>query len=667
MALSKRNEIAFKKVMQEQVLKFVVNKETGDKLDRKRLADTVNVALAIFNAMEDGHKEIQIQAPTGSGKSLLAFIQGLHAENIYTENKKDSVKNFIPYTDDDGERVNTPPSIPKACYIVTPRKSLQEQYDRDIKKFGLNAPVLKGQNSYPCIIDRSRTFAKRPCSKHSIRKLKTEMACAKDCPYLIARDGAINSNICVMNNHYLMTVLLNEHEGFKARDILIIDESHKFTEDLRQMYSVSVLYNIRKKDLIDALKQLQNFAPEIPLVYERIFDDIYEVSEILDTIDHESKGDDWIDNVPSIVKHLGSVSVGMKSIVEDIKESLDKKDMDGELVFNTIHTDEMKDVLAEYANDSDVIGRIYESVKDDTSNLIIDIIEDTQDPTKNGLKFSVMHIDKMYKKLFADFKHIIFMSATPPKTFFDELGVEDGKRLLIKSKFSTKTAPVIIPRDMVLSMSYKNRDDNFEEMFQNVEKICDFHLTKPQLPNNGFIHTGSYLFQSKMQEYFYNHPMNENFIWCDVASDIEAGMTHLEENPNEGIILVSPSILEGVDGKEATARFQIALKCPYPSMADRYIQRLLKENETLYREMVRRGIEQLIGRVQRTPKDVGITYLLDESFSFFLKKNPVNPHVRAKIKRVVFSDIMKVLKDVKLWRDRPLTKIIAGDYKGLYM
>ncbi len=641
--LNEKNTTALKAVM-KQVLQFEVGE--GKKLDRSRLTDTVKVAETVIKCMEDGIKEIQIKAPTGSGKSLIAFILSMYSEIVYAQEKKV----FQPIDNEE---------LPKPCYIVTPRKSLQEQYIRDIQKFKLDYPVMKGQNSYSCLKDESRTFANRPCAKHAIGKLAEEMDCGKTCPYVLARTEAIHKDICVMNNHYLITALLNNHREFKPRKLLIIDESHQFTQILRDMYSVNLTFSESKITLIEVLMQMKSYSGEVPIDYDDIVEQLHQVTEEMDVIAALAHGDTWIEKLPEIAIHLGVVSKKMSKIITEISTVFEERDEENELVYNDLYIDEVKEVLALYTADSDTVGRVYTAVAADHGNLIVDI-------TEKGLKFSLMKVDKMYNALFKDFGHVIFMTATPSDTFFEELGVE-GKRFNIKSKFSVKTSPVVIPTDMLVNMSFLKRNENFNDLFKSTEKICTLHLTKPKKPNNGFVHTGSYAFQSMMQEYFFNMGMNDNFIWCDKTPDIEAGMLHLEQNPDSGLILVSPSILEGVDGNGATARFQIALKCPFPSMQDRYIQRLINENRTLYNELVRQTVEQLIGRVQRSPKDIGITYLLDESFATFIKHSRLDPHCMAKIQRIAFSHIDKVFTDIGKWSKEPATKILGGDYEGLYM
>jgi len=639
MKLTESNHRALSNVA-KKVLQFELN---GKVLDRKRLNSTFHLAEKTIQSIQEGNEATLIKAPTGSGKSLLAFIFALYAKEAYSCSEEE-----------------------KACYLITPRKSLQEQYARDIENFNLEIPLLKGQASYRCSVDNSKTFANRPCNKDDISTIMKELPCAKECPYLVNRSKAIKSDISVLNNHYLITALLNNHRDFKERHLLVIDEAHQFNEILREMYSITISPKDSKQALIECIKDVEAYSPETPLEHDKLIDALHDISFLLDEIASLAERDNqWIGNIPKIVDKIVSIKNGMDNVLTPLITVLDKRDGDGNLKYDDLYIDGLKDEIALYGSTFETINRIHKSVELDPKNLIVDVGE-------NGVKFSLNRVENMYKAIFGNFKHVIFLSATPSKTFFEELGITKGKKIKIKSTFSIATSPVVMPTDMMVSMTYTNRDENYQKLFESVETIVRYHTmitvngkSEPR-PNahNGFIHTGSYLFQSLLKEYFENHVFMDNFIWCSNSADIEVGIKELESRPNEGLTLISPSILEGVDGRGGTARYQIALKCPFPSLKDRYVQRLLDENVSLFNDIVRRQIEQLIGRVQRSPKDIGITYLLDSSFRNFIFRNSLSEHPLHKCIEVPFSKIGSVLRDAALWAQKPPSVIKIGKRKG---
>jgi Rad3-related DNA helicase len=78
-------------------------------------------------------------------------------------------------------------------------------------------------------------------------------------------------------------------------------------------------------------------------------------------------------------------------------------------------------------------------------------------------------------------------------------------------------------------------------------------------------------------------------------------------------VLVSPSIFEGLDFKNDESRFQIIVKSPFASLADKRIKYIADNYPTIYQEMTLLKILQGIGRSVRTPEDFAATYFLDAS------------------------------------------------------
>lgn len=98
------------------------------------------------------------------------------------------------------------------------------------------------------------------------------------------------------------------------------------------------------------------------------------------------------------------------------------------------------------------------------------------------------------------------------------------------------------------------------------------------------------------------------------------GVQRLKDEPNTGLVLISPSVKEGVDFKYGAARAQIVVKAPVPYMGDTYIKSAaygVKELEIegdrdfITRRCIR-DFMQMYGRVMRSPDDGGITFVLDQ-------------------------------------------------------
>ena len=86
-------------------------------------------------------------------------------------------------------------------------------------------------------------------------------------------------------------------------------------------------------------------------------------------------------------------------------------------------------------------------------------------------------------------------------------------------------------------------------------------------------------------------------------------------------VLISPSLYTGLDLKDDLSRFQIIVKVPFPDLKDRWIYAKTKKDKQWYYWLTALRLVQSYGRSVRSKDDWAKTYVLDSSFTFFLKKN----------------------------------------------
>jgi len=85
-------------------------------------------------------------------------------------------------------------------------------------------------------------------------------------------------------------------------------------------------------------------------------------------------------------------------------------------------------------------------------------------------------------------------------------------------------------------------------------------------------------------------------------------------------ILVSPSVMTGLDGRFETARFQIMPKVPFEDQGDKSVAERLEQDPEWYSYQTAFNIQQAVGRVMRDRMDYGETWILDEHFGWFSKQ-----------------------------------------------
>lgn len=186
------------------------------------------VLLAFERAYLNGTRYFMIDAPVGSGKSLIVRVMQAYLQ---------------------------------VAYVLTPRLGLQAQYTLEFT----NSRKLIGRRHYPCsyqdselnnyvipIIKNGKTFrvedqascsgaicTKKPAAKR--QRVMEECLTYGPCPYTTAIDVASQSDMVVCNYHSFIAQTRFRPDQFGHRKLLAIDESHTLASVLRDVLTVSFI------------------------------------------------------------------------------------------------------------------------------------------------------------------------------------------------------------------------------------------------------------------------------------------------------------------------------------------------------------------------------------------------------------------------------------------
>ena len=89
---------------------------------------------------------------------------------------------------------------------------------------------------------------------------------------------------------------------------------------------------------------------------------------------------------------------------------------------------------------------------------------------------------------------------------------------------------------------------------------------------------------------------------------------------SDPLVLMSPSLTEGLDLKEDLSRFCIICKMPFANTNDQWVKERQAENQIWYANNTCTTLMQMTGRVVRSDRDIASTYILDTCFEFLVKK-----------------------------------------------
>jgi len=162
----------------------------------------------IRDAFAAGNDVVLVQAPTGSGKSLLArAVAGCSATP--------------------GE---AGPTDPVGAYYTTPQVSQLDDVAGDPLLEDLN--VIRGKNNYDCILpgETDTPVDQAPC----VREREFDCQVKHRCPYFSDRAIAANREIAAMTLAYFMQTAGSE--VFGLRDVVVVDEAHGLG-DWAEMYA----------------------------------------------------------------------------------------------------------------------------------------------------------------------------------------------------------------------------------------------------------------------------------------------------------------------------------------------------------------------------------------------------------------------------------------------
>lgn len=232
----------------------------------------------------------------------------------------------------------------------------------------------------------------------------------------------------------------------------------------------------------------------------------------------------------------------------------------------------------------------------------------------NGEEIEIKPLDFRHLKeaLFFPFKSVLMMSATFPNNFCELLGItrEETAVISIPSTFPVANRPAFLVQGMP-PLNYKTILDEKHQVKVALDLILARHIK-----DKGIIHCANYKFFNQLRS-IYRH--NLRFLWVDREDD-KSELLDRHSRDNKPTILVSPSMMEGVDLKDDLARFQVLLKVPFPTLDD-YTKKMMAIFPNYYENLVITSIVQAYGRAVRSETDHASFYLLDGSINRLLNQH----------------------------------------------
>jgi Rad3-related DNA helicase len=523
---------------------------------REAIADTLE-------AYHAGTKVVILDAPVGSGKSLIAMAVAW----ILNQNNQ---KGFILASD----------------------IALQEQYEKDFKRYNLNWGSVKGIGNYICV-DNMENNSLGTCR---IRNKRPQgMSCYSECPYFNARDQSADSPTALLNYAYWLIMMnyvypsMKEEAIFRPRDFTICDEGHKILDIVQNHYSPRF-----DPKTIEKLEKLTSFFDNYKI--RKHYNNYLVIKRSIAAVFETENQDTLFELLKTIELELEAFKSSWEFLKDRVKEDYPHDDPPKEWREALRLCDWLKDLHCKVEDYCDIID------KTSTRNIVKNPSND-EDVTFNCLQESYM----MNKYFHASTGFTLLMSATfaDPRDYMKSIALNDAKYIKMDSSFDFTKSPIYFYNKR--RMSYNQIEANLPWMYEKINEILDKHPKE-----NGIIHSASYHLTLKI----FNHlsPKNKSRVLVYEGTEEKRKVLEMLKRDTSKV-LMGPSLLEGLDLKDDWSRLQIFAKVPYLSLADKFVKAKLAINPDWYRWKAIINILQGTGRSVRSENDWATTYILDGSLA----------------------------------------------------
>ena len=406
------------------------------------------------------------------------------------------------------------------------------------------------------------------CGEHSIRgeggsKVTCEHGRARGCkgagcPYKLAKDDFVTSSIAVTNYAWFFASMMGPDFDVSNKKWILFDEAHVLPEQLIAAAELTVK--------VEDLKLMKLTDVNWPTNYDEACD----LAEKMDS----------------------AARLTMQALKSDKHKN----------AANIVKLERMINSLSYFNGNKNEEEWIYipDNFKEDSFTM------------------RVLSARGLYNKFIEPLrKNILMTSATLPGSRmwsrWTGIAQDQVSRITIPSPFYENNRK--IHYWPAADMSYKSLQTGgpMRQMAERLGKLLDsFHDSK------GIIHTSSFKITEQLMAEM-DRKYLKRLLIQDRNVDRDAILIQ-HQLSKEPTVLVSPSMVEGLDLKDDLSRFCVFVKVPYPPLQDPWIKRMMQLDDDWYGWQTMKAIIQGAGRSVRSINDYADTYILDSQFEQYFDR-----------------------------------------------
>lgn len=537
----------------------------------------------IKTAFQQGNKVVLVQAPTGSGKSLLARAVAGCARSASGQDE----------------------DVVAGAYYTTPQVSQIDDVRED--DFVDDISIISGKSNYACILpDETTSVPAAPCSRNRNYDCHLE----EQCPYFVDRKEATEADIAGMTLAYFMETALSD--VFGNRDVIVIDEAHGLPTWAQLLSKIDVSPG--------SVPNWSDLKPN-PAALTTFTDIRAYISELVPYLNS------WQDQISS-QSSLSSEQAAIRDQIQVLKPDLrwfldDTAPTNGSQETHGATNPEKHTGGSQSTEESPFQTDGGSSAAPSDTTIIEQTDTRLSGYSKDGgwaFEFDHKHgltLQPLSPQRFLSYslwdrgQHFALLSATllDADAFCTEVGLNPDDATLVEmpSTFPLENRPLVDAT--VGPMTADERAETLPKMIELIESLLQHHRGE-----KGIIHSHSYEIKDAIADELSQRPAGADRIITHDRHDRDEVLDSWRERDDDSVF-VSVSMEEALDLKYDLARWQVICKAPYPHTHDPLVAYRLQERQQWdwYYRTTLRTLIQACGRVVRAPDDNGVTYLADSS------------------------------------------------------
>lgn len=448
------------------------------------------------------------------------------------------------------------------AYILTSQKILQDQYIADFPQ----AADIRSSANFSCHSGPGENCGQT--SRYMIYRQKGEErgpSTCPGCPYRAAKEKFINAPLGVTNYSYFLSETVYAGK-LSPRELLILDEAHNIESEMRRWSTVE----------ID-----EETSTRIGCTYP------YGSSRVnaIDWMVHEYR--------PAVQRYILAVQSKL--------ESLEKKGVKRGMNILIDELDKMDRHICS-------LNRALSDEGDVNYDMLVDWDEERSGRRK--LRVQPLDSGQIAKDILYPLgKRVLLMSATVlnDSVFRKASGLTDAGFISCPTPFPAEHFGIVYRP--VGRMAKAHIQKTMPKMVRAVKDVLSRHKGE-----KGIIHCSNYDVTKAIGS------IGDKRLLIQTSAKDREEMLKKHFSSREPTVLVSPSMMEGLDLDGDLGRFQVICKVPFPNMGDPIVEAKNRSGDEWYAWVTARTLIQAVGRCVRSMDDTTHTYILDESFGNFVER-----------------------------------------------